>query len=171
MSLESQELDELKSKPKQPKCKDILSVLSKMPTKTFKDNKEFSSELSNTFTKADFKITASQLKTIENALSERDENAIPQKDSKGNLLPDSDLRDNENIPLKDDIDKYFAKEVLPYVPDAWIDESTREKVGYEIPFTRHFYVYKPLRPLKEIDKEIRQLQKEISEGLDELMDG
>jgi type I restriction enzyme M protein len=164
-------LDELKEKPKQPKCKDILSVLSKMPTKTFKDHKEFSSELSNTFTKADFKITASQLKTIENALSERDENAIPQKDSKGNLLPDSDLRDNENIPLKDDIDKYFAKEVLPYVPDAWIDESTREKVGYEIPFTRHFYVYKPLRPLKEIDKEIRQLQKEISEGLDELMDG
>jgi type I restriction enzyme M protein len=164
-------LDELKEKPKQPKCKDILKVLSKMPTKTYKDHNEFSSELSNAFSNADFKITASQLKTIENALSERDEEATPQEDSKGNLVADSDLRDNENIPLKDDIDKYFAKEVLPYVPDAWIDESTRDKVGYEIPFTRHFYVYKPLRPLEEIDKEIRQLQKEISEGLEELMDG
>jgi len=122
------------------------------------------------FSKADFKITATLQKAIENALSERDEEATPQKDSKENLVADSDLRDNENIPLKDDIDKYFAKEVLPYVPDAWIDDSTRDKIGYEIPFTRHFYVYKPLRPLEDIDKEIRQLQKEISEGLGELMD-
>ena len=164
-------LDELKPKPKQPKCKDVLKVLSTIPTKTYKDHDTFSTELSNAFSKADFKITASQLKTIENALSERDEDATPQKDSKGNQIADSNLRDNENIPLKDDIDKYFAKEITPYVPDAWIDESTRDKVGYEIPFTRHFYVYKPLRPLEEIDKEIHQLQKEISEGLEELMDG
>ena len=164
-------LDELKPKPKQPKCKDVLKVLSTIPTKTYKDHDTFSTELSNAFSKADYKITASQLKTIENSLSERDEEATPQRDSKGNLVADSDLRDNENIPLKDDIDKYFAKEVTPYVPDAWIDESTRDKIGYEIPFTRHFYVYKPLRPLEEIDKEIRQLQKEISEGLEELMDG
>ena len=164
-------LDELKEKPKQPKCKDVLKVLSKMPTKTYKDHKEFSADLSDAFTKADFKITATIQKTIENALSERDEDATAQKDAKGNLVSDSDLRDHENIPLKDDIDKYFAKEVLPYVPDAWIDDSTRNNIGYEIPFTRHFYVYKPLRPLEEIDKEIRQLQKEISEGLEELMDG
>ena len=90
--------------------------------------------------------------------------AIPQKNAKGNPIADSDLRDNENIPLKDNINKYFVKEVLPYVPDAWIDDSTRNNIGYEIPFTRHFYVYKPLRPLEEIDKEIQQLQKEISEG-------
>jgi len=164
-------LNELKEKPKQPKCKDILNVLSKMPTKLYKDHSAFSNDLSNALSKADFKITATLQKTIENALSERDEGATPQKDSKGNLVADSDLRDNENIPLKDNIDKYFAKEVLPYVSDAWIDDSTRDKVGYEIPFTRHFYVYKPLRPLEEIDKEIRQLQKEISEGLEELMDG
>ena len=164
-------LDELKPKPKQPKCKDVLKVLSTIPTKTYKDHDTFSTELSNAFSKADYKITASQLKTIENSLSERDEEATPQRDSKGNLVADSNLRDNENIPLKDDIDKYFAKEVTPYVPDAWIDESTRDKIGYEIPFTRHFYVYKPLRPLEEINKEIRQLQKEISEGLEELMDG
>ena len=164
-------LDELKEKPKQPKCKDILNVLSKISTKIYKDHSAFSNDLSDVLSKADFKITATLQKTIENILSERDEDAIPQKDSKGNLVADSNLRDNENIPLKDDIDKYFAKEVLPYVPDAWIDDSTRDKVGYEIPFTRHFYVYKPLRPLEEIDKEICQLQKEISEGLEELMDG
>jgi|APSaa5957512535_1039671.scaffolds.fasta_scaffold02830_7 type I restriction enzyme M protein len=164
-------LDELKEKPKQPKCKDVLKVLSKMPTKTYKDHDEFSTDLNSAFTKADFKITATIQKTIENALSEKDEEATAQKDSKENLIADSELRDHENIPLKDDIDKYFAKEVLPYVPDAWIDDSTRSNIGYEIPFTRHFYVYKPLRPLEEIDKEIRQLQKEISKGLEELMDG
>ena len=164
-------LDELKEKPKQPKCKDVLKVLSKMPTKTYKDHDEFTTDLNDAFTKADFKITITIQKTIENALSERDEEVTTQKDAKGNLISDSDLRDHENIPLKDDIDKYFAKEVLPYVADAWIDDSTRNNVGYEIPFTRHFYVYKPLRPLEEIDKEIRQLQKEISEGLEELMDG
>jgi type I restriction enzyme M protein len=163
-------LDELKPKPKQPKCKDVLNVLSKMPTKTYIDHDNFSTELKNVFSKADYKITASQLKTIENSLSERDEDAIPQKDSKGNLVADSDLRDNENIPLKDDIDKYFAKEVTPYVPDAWIDESTRDKIGYEIPFTRHFYVYKPLRPLEEIDKELKENQKEIVKLQNEVMD-
>ena len=80
------------------------------------------------------------------------------------------MRDNENIPLKDDIDRYFAKEVTPYVPDAWIDESTRDKIGYEIPFTRHFYVYKPLRPLEEIDKELKENQKEIVKLQNEVMD-
>jgi type I restriction enzyme M protein len=165
-----EKFDEYKEKPKQPKSKDVLSVLSKIPTKTYKDYETLSTDLQEAFTKNDFKVTAPHLKLIANVISEKDESAKPEKDSKGNLVADSGLRDNENIPLKDDIDKYFAKEVLPYVPDAWIDDSTREKIGYEIPFTRHFYVYKPLRPLEEIDKEIRQLQKEISEGLEELMD-
>ena len=163
-------LDEVKTKPKEPKCKDVLTVLKKMPTKLYKNYDEFSTDLKNGFSHADFKLSTSLQKIIENSLSERDETANSQKDSKGNLVSDSDLRDNENIPLKQDIDKYFEKEVLPYVPDAWIDDSTRDKIGYEIPFTRHFYVYKPLRSLEEIDKEIRQLQKEISKGLEELMD-
>ena len=66
-------------------------------------------------------------------------------------------------PLKQDIDEYFASEVSKYVPDAQIDPKTREKIGYEIPFTRHFYVYKPLRLLEEIDKDLIANQKEISE--------
>ena len=80
-----------------------------------------------------------------------------------------ELRDYENIPLKQDITKYFQKEVEPFVNHPWIDESTRDKVGYEIPFTRRFYTFKPLRTVEEIDKDIHQLQKEISKDLEELM--
>lgn len=163
--------DEYKEKPKQPKAKDVIKVLSKMPAKTYKSFEEFSEDIKEAFTKADYKIDSPKQKTLASILAKKDKNAEPEKDSKGNKIADSELRDYENIPVKDDIDKYFAKEVLPYVPDAWIDDSTRNKIGYEIPFTRHFYVYKPLRPLEEIDKEIRKLQKEISAGLEELMDG
>jgi type I restriction enzyme M protein len=62
----------------------------------------------------------------------------------GNPEPDSDLRDTENVPLKEDTHEYFEREVKPHVPDAWIDES-KTKIGYEIPFTRHFYKYQPLQ--------------------------
>ena len=73
------------------------------------------------------------------------------------------MRDYENIPVTQDIDEYFKNEVTKYVPDAWIVDETRSKIGYEIPFTRHFYVYTPLRPLEEIDKNLKENQKEISE--------
>src|SRR5262249_30841396 len=70
----------------------------------------------------------------------------------GEPEPDPELRDYENVPLEEDVEEYLRREVLPHVPDAWIDH-TKTKVGYEIPFTRHFYVYKPPRPLAEIDME------------------
>lgn len=72
---------------------------------------------------------------------------------KGKPLSDAELRDTENIPLSEDIDTYFRREVLPHVPDAWIDEE-KTKVGYEIPFNRHFYVFEPSRPLDEIDADL-----------------
>jgi type I restriction enzyme M protein len=78
------------------------------------------------------------------------------------------LRDTENVPLKEDIYEYFEREVKPHVPDAWIDES-KTKIGYEIPFTRHFYKYQPLRPSEEIMKEIIELEKSISEKLKKVM--
>ena len=78
-------------------------------------------------------------------------------------MPDADLRDYENIPLKQNIQKYFEDEVLPHVPDAWIDES-KTKVGYEINFTKYFYEFKPLRGLDKIKKDIFDLEKE-TEGL------
>ena len=85
------------------------------------------------------------------------------KDKNGNPKPDSSLRDYEKIPLKDDIDEYFEQEVLPHVPDAWMDRS-KDKIGYEINFTKYFYEYKRLRPLDEIKEDILKLEKE-TEGL------
>ncbi len=73
---------------------------------------------------------------------------------KGKPMPDSSLRDTENVPLGEDIAAYFAREVLPHAPDAWID-AEKTKIGYEIPFNRHFYVFKPPRPLTEIDAELK----------------
>ncbi len=73
---------------------------------------------------------------------------------KGKPVPDSSLRDTENVPLSEDVDTYFQREVLPHAPDAWIDHD-KTKIGYEIPFNRHFYVFQPPRPLAEIDAELR----------------
>jgi len=81
--------------------------------------------------------------------------------------PDPDLRDCENVPLKDDIDAYFEREVRPHVPDAWMDRS-KDKVGYEINFNRHFYKYTPPRPLEEIDAELKQAEEEIMRLLREV---
>ncbi len=81
--------------------------------------------------------------------------------------PDADLRDFENVPLKDDIDDYFAREVCPHVPDAWMDRS-KDKIGYEINFNRHFYKYTPPRPLAEIDAELKQAEEEIMRLLGEV---
>ena len=89
-------------------------------------------------------------------------------DKKGNPIPDADLRDFENVPLKEDIEKYFKKEVLPHLPDAWIDH-TKTKVGYEVNFTRYFYVYKPLRSLEEIKKEILELEKETDQMINQIL--
>jgi type I restriction enzyme M protein len=74
--------------------------------------------------------------------------------------PDSSLRDTENVPLSEDVQTYFEREVLPHVPDAWIDHE-KTKVGYEIPFNRHFYVFTPPRPLEVIDAEIKQVTDRI----------
>ncbi len=81
--------------------------------------------------------------------------------------PDADLRDFENVPLKDDIDAYFEREVRPHVPDAWMDRA-KDKVGYEINFNRHFYKYRPPRPLKVIDAELKQAEEEIMRLLREV---
>jgi type I restriction enzyme M protein len=75
--------------------------------------------------------------------------------AKGKPMPDSQLRDTENVPLSENVESYFKREVLPHAPDAWIDHD-KTKVGYEIPFNRHFYVFKPPRPLAVIDTELKQ---------------
>jgi type I restriction enzyme M protein len=78
----------------------------------------------------------------------------PKARAKASPCQTASLRDTENVPLSDDIAAYFKREVLPHAPDAWID-TDKTKVGYEIPFNRHFYVFKPPRPLTEIDAELK----------------
>ena len=98
----------------------------------------------------------------------------PQRDEAGNILlkrgkpvPDTSLRDTENVPLVQDIDAYFTREVLPYAPDAWIDHS-KTKVGYEIPMTRYFYEYQAPEAVEDIVARITALEQDISAGLAEL---
>lgn len=98
----------------------------------------------------------------------------PQKDENGNIIKksgkpvaDTNLRDTENVPLKEDIQEYFKREVLPYAPDAWIDEK-KTKIGYEIPFTRYFYKYVPPRPSEEIMSEILELENSLDGSLEEI---
>ncbi len=117
---------------------------------------------------SDIKVGAPVKKAVLSALGERDEEADVCTDKKGDPEPDSDLRDYENVPLKEDIHEYFEREVKPHVPDAWIDE-TKTRIGYEIPFTRHFYEYTPLRPLEEIESDIRKLEEEIQGMLGEVL--
>lgn len=89
----------------------------------------------------------------------RNEKGEIELDRKGNQVPDADLRDFENVPLKDDVEEYFKREVLPHVPEAWIDHG-KTKIGYEINFSKYFYKYKPLRSLEEIRKDILALEEE-----------
>lgn len=100
--------------------------------------------------------------TIERPLRDEAGNVVPfeKGKQKGKPQPDSNLRDTENVPLSEDIRAYFEREVLPHAPDAWIDES-KSKVGYEIPFNRHFYMFEAPRPLEEIDAELKAVSSNI----------
>ena len=113
------------------------------------------------------KLTPAQLKALITALAEHDDNAPVVTDAKGNPKADSNLRDTENVPLSRDIDEYIATEIAPHVEEFWVNRS-KDKIGYEIPFTRHFYKYVPPRALEEIDKELDQLVGEISKLLREI---
>ena len=133
-------------------------------TKVFKDRTKFVEAVDG----LGLKLKAPVMKAILEAIGERDETAEICKDNDGHPEPDSELRDCENVPLQDDIDEYFKREVLPHVPDAWMDRS-KDKVGYEINFTKEFYKYKPLRPLEEIRKDILALEKETEGLMDEVL--
>jgi type I restriction enzyme M protein len=112
---------------------------------------------------------ATEQKLFRNVFTQRDPEAEPV--TKGGrddeYEPDADLRDFENVPLKDDVDAYFKREVRSYVPDAWMDRS-KDKIGYEINFNRYFYKYSPPRPLEEIDAELKEAEEEIMRLLREV---
>ncbi len=136
--------------------------------KLYLDRAKFLKDLSAATKAEDVKLSASVKKAILSGLSERNEKAAICRDKNGDPEPNPDLRDYENVPLKEEIEDYMAREVLPHVPDAWVDES-KTKIGYEIPFTRHFYEYMPPRPLKVIEGEIRGLEEEIRGMLGEVL--
>ena len=142
----------------------IISILKTLEGKEYNSREVFLKDLKELLKSNSIKLNATLQKAIVNAIGERDENAEICRDSKGNPEPDPELRDYEKVPLKEDIYEYFEREVKPHVPDAWIDES-KTKIGYEIPFTRHFYKYTPLRSSEEIKKEIMELEQSLIEKL------
>jgi type I restriction enzyme M protein len=107
--------------------------------------------------------------TVERPLRDESGNVVLglKGKQKGKPQPDSALRDTENVPLTEDIQTYFEREVLPHAPDAWIDEE-KSKVGYEIPFNRHFYVFEPPRSLHSIDEELKAVSATIMKMLEGL---
>ena len=120
-----------------PSQNSVIKVLEDFGTKKYKDYDDFSKDLTATFSTSKIKLSSPLKKAIINALSERDETAEPQKNSKGKIEPDNDLRDNENIPKKENIDEYIKREVLPFIEpkDAEIsNDDKRKKIGYEIKY-------------------------------------
>ncbi len=158
-----------------PARKRLIEALQSMDASVLHRNREqFSKLLKKVLNAQDVFPSTPELKAILNALSERD----PEADIclvKGQPEADAGLRDNENVPLGESVYNYFQREVIPHVPDAWIDESKRDEqdgdvgiVGFEIPFNRHFYVFQPPRPLAEIDRDLKACTdriKQMIEGL------
>jgi type I restriction enzyme M protein len=155
-------------KQRQEEIRELLRTFGKVSEeKLYKDRKEFLAELRKLDRERDVRLSAPELKAVLAALGERDETAEICRDRDGQPEPDTDLRDTETVPLKESIDEYFKREVLPHVPDAWIDHS-KTKVGYEIPLNRHFYRYEPPRPLEVIETDIKKLEGEILDLLKEV---
>ena len=126
-----------------------------------RDREAFVEVLRGAEADAGVKLSAPERKAVLAALGERDPEAEVCRDRRGNPEPDTSLRDTETVPLSEDVGAYIAREVLPHVPDAWVDES-KTKIGYEIPLNRHFYVYEPPRPLEEIESDLQALEQEIA---------
>jgi len=146
------------------KQKEIINALKKLGNQLYKNWDKFEKKVKDAL--KGLALKENFIKNVILALSEHDDSADYVLDNTGNKPPDSNLRDSEKIPLKQDIEKYFEKEVRLYYPSAWMDRK-KDKIGYEINFTKYFYEYKPPRPLEEIEKDIRKVTKEIQELLKE----
>ena len=141
---------------------EIRAALQTLAGKSYLNRDKFTAALDAALKKAGLKLKAPLLKAILAGIGKRDDAAEICRDSSGQPEPDTDLNDTENVPLKENVQTYFAREVTPHVPDAWIDRTTCDakdgqvgRVGYEIPFNRHFYVFQPPRPLSAIDADLK----------------
>jgi type I restriction enzyme M protein len=142
------------------KQEEIINTLKGIGHHLYKNWDEFEKKVKEAL--KDFNLSPAFIKNIILALSEHDDSADYVLDKKGNKIPDPNLRDSEKIPLKEDIEEYFEREVKPYYPDAWMDRK-KDKIGYEINFTQYFYKYVPPRPLEEIEADIKKVVDEIKE--------
>lgn len=152
---------------RQQQIRDLLAEFAKRHTEQINDRKVFLDSLKPIDRELGVRLSAPELKAVVNSLSERDETAEICRNKDGLPEPDAELRDTENVPLKEGIQAYFDREVLPHVPDAWIDHS-KTKIGYEIPLNRHFYRYEPPRELAVIESEIKALEADIVRLLSEV---
>ena len=154
---------------------EIEVVLLSIGDKLFTNRNAFEKTLAKHLTAKGVKLAGPVRKSILSALSERDEEADISTDKDGNPEPDGELRDHELVPLKEDWRDFVEREVKPFVPDAWVDETYTDardrqvgRVGYEINFNRYFYRYVPPRPLKHIDAELKTLEADIAGLLKEV---
>lgn len=152
---------------RQETIRQLLAEFARRHPEMIKDRKVFLTALKPIDRELSVRLAAVELKAVINALGERDETAEICRDKEGQPEPDTELRDTENVPLKESIQAYFEREVRPHVPDAWIDH-TKTKVGYEIPLNRHFYRYEPPRELSVIEDEIKALEEDIVRLLKEV---
>ncbi|WP_396216366.1 N-6 DNA methylase [Gemmatimonas sp.] len=169
---------------------EIRAILDTLPDTLVKDRAEFEALLNAATKKASLKLAAPVRKAILGALAERDETASICRDADGAPEPDPELRDTESVPFAAGPDaadedgvpasvrEFFAREVLPHVPDGWIDTAKRDDkdglvglVGYEINFNRYFYRYTPPRPLEEIEQDIRAIEGDIVRMLAQVTGG
>ncbi|EJG1645170.1 SAM-dependent DNA methyltransferase [Vibrio parahaemolyticus] len=177
MRLEALKADNVWSKIDDSVQEAILNALAQFEEEKLLSRDQFLKTLTKNL--AGTKLSATQQKLIVKHLGEHDDDAetclVKSGKDKGKPEANPDLRDNENVPLTETVEEYFAREVLPHVRDAWIDESKTDEldgqvgiVGYEIPFNRHFYVYEPPRALEEIDADLDAVSKEIMQLLQEV---
>ncbi len=152
---------------RQQQIRNLLIEYAKQHPDLIKDRKAFLERLKPIDRALDVRLTAPELKAVVNAIGERDETAEICRNRDGEADSDAELRDTENVPLKESVQAYFEREVLPHVPDAWIDHS-KTKLGYEIPLNRHFYRYEPPRELALIEGEIKDLEADIVRLLGEV---
>jgi len=152
---------------------DAKKIQAKIGIKQFDDFNVFKTLAAKTIQELKLKLDAKAQNSILNAVSWKNEDAervIKKKEKNGTIVyePDSDLRDTEKVPLDEDIQSYFEREVLQHIPDAWIDHS-KTVIGYEISFTRYFYNYVPPRSIEDITAEILQLTKETKGILNQIV--
>ena len=142
---------------------DTQEALSRLPEAVYIDQKRLEADIRTVLPD----LKPKQVRELADTVRVKRDHLDTLTDKKGNAIPDTELRDKENVPLVEDAEEYFKREVLPHLPDAWIDHG-KTKIGYEIPFTREFYTYEPPRPLEQIDAEIAMLEAEIVSLLEDL---